>query len=136
MKRAKSKTGYLNSIIVALVLASHSGAVIAGSDAIYDNPTEPQNTPEINLGRMNYDAFCASCHGETARGTDKGPTFISRIYHPGHHGDQAFILASKNGAKAHHWPFGDMKPVEGVNDSQLKLILDYIRAVQRVNGVF
>ena len=26
------------------------------------------------------------------RGTDKGPTFISRIYHPGHHGDGAFYM--------------------------------------------
>jgi cytochrome c len=104
--------------------------------AIYPNPVEPALTPQLNLGRMNYEAYCASCHGKTGRGSDKGPTFISRIYHPGHHGDRAFIIAPKRGARAHHWPFGDMKPVPGVTDNQLFLILKYVRAVQKANGVF
>ena len=93
-------------------------------------------TPHLNLGKLNYDVYCASCHGKTAGGSDKGPTFISRIYHPGHHGDQSFVIASKRGARAHHWPFGDMKPVPGVTDQQLSLIVEYVRAVQRANGLF
>ena len=104
--------------------------------AIYPNPAEPALTPQLNLGRMNYEAYCASCHGKTAGGSDKGPTFITRIYHPGHHGDRAFMVAPKRGARAHHWPFGDMKPVPGVSDNQLLLILKYVRAVQKANGVF
>lgn len=96
----------------------------------------PEMTPELNLGKMMYDRFCASCHGANAVGTDKGPTFLHRVYHPGHHGDQAFLLAPKQGARAHHWKFGDMKPVKDVNDAQLQSILKYIRALQKANGIF
>jgi len=110
--------------------------VFAQHHHIFDTAVEPMMTPRLNLGELNYMAKCASCHGETARGTDKGPTFISRIYHPGHHGDRAFMLAPIQGAKAHHWKFGDMAPVDGVTDEMLKSILDYVRAVQQANGVF
>ena len=126
---------YILAVAVFLIPLFAFG-VPAAQKAIYDNPVEPEMTPELNLGKMSYDAYCASCHGKTAGGTDKGPTFISRIYHPGHHGDGAFYLAPKNGARAHHWPFGDMKPVPEVNDSQLEYIVKYVRAVQKANGLF
>lgn len=96
----------------------------------------PEMTPSLNLGKVNYDAYCAKCHGKNAAGTDKGPTFLHRVYHPGHHGDGAFMVAPKRGARAHHWKFGDMKPVEGVTEGQLRTIVDYIRALQRANGIF
>ena len=96
----------------------------------------PAMTPELNVGKLNYEAYCAKCHGVNTAGTDKGPPFLSRVYHPGHHGDQAFIIAPKQGARAHHWNFGDMKPVEGVTDAQLQTILKYVRAVQKANGLF
>ena len=96
----------------------------------------PEMTPALNVGKMNYDAYCASCHGKNTAGSDKGPTFLHRVYHPGHHGDAAFFTAPNKGARAHHWPFGDMKPVEGVNDAQLQTIVDYVRAVQKANGIF
>ena len=65
-----------------------------GRKATYKNPIEPKMTPQLNLGKMNYDTFCSACHGKTAGGTNKGPTFINRIYHPGHHGDGAFFDTS------------------------------------------
>ena len=124
------------SVALVIGLSVGSGLWAAGPKAIYADPVEPKMTPDLNIGRLNYDRFCGACHGRTARGTVKGPTFISRIYHPGHHGDQAFFVAPKNGARAHHWRFGDMKPVPGVNDAQLSTILGYVRAVQKANGVF
>jgi len=128
------------AIFLTLFIAAGLGLVGAGVRAsnhwMFDNPREPEMTPALNLGKMNYDTYCASCHGKTARGTDKGPTFISKIYHPGHHGDGAFFLAPRNGVRAHHWPFGNMPPVEGVNDAQLQSILQYVRAVQQSNGLF
>ena len=122
-------------LMVSATLTTSTMTVLAQS-AIYENPIVPAMTAELRLGKLKYDAFCAECHGETARGTDKGPTFISRVYHPGHHGDRAFFIAPMQGAKAHHWPFGDMKPVEGVAEAQLAPILKYVRAVQKANGVF
>ena len=96
----------------------------------------PAMTPALNLGKMAYEAACAVCHGRNGVGTDKGPPFLHRVYHPGHHGDGAFYLAPKRGVRAHHWPFGDMPPVTGVSDAQIEKITAYIRALQKANGIF
>ncbi|NQU60190.1 MAG: cytochrome c [Rhodospirillales bacterium] len=129
----------LVGVVVALGLAGSMAAIVpafAGAKGMYDNPKAPPMTPRLNLGKLSYDAFCASCHGKTAGGTDKGPTFIHRVYHPGHHGNGSFFIAAKKGARAHHWGFGDMKPVKGVTDDQLGAIVEYVRAVQQANGLF
>ncbi len=127
---------FLATALLLAGLAVASGVGWAQSGAIYPGPKEPEMTPRLQLGLMNYSAYCASCHGKTAGGSDKGPTFIHRVYHPGHHTDDHFFTATKRGTRAHHWKFGDMKPVEGVSDAQLELIVEYVRAVQRVNGLF
>ena len=76
----------LGTVLIVGSIAISIQPAIGGPKAIYDNPIEPKKTPKINQGKANYDIYCASCHGKTAGGSDKGPTFISRIYHPGHHG--------------------------------------------------
>jgi len=87
-------------------------------------------------GQVAYGRYCASCHGAKADGTDKGPPLIDRVYHPGHHGDASFVTATRRGARGHHWPFGDMKPVEGVSDAELADLIAFIREVQHANGIF
>lgn len=88
------------------------------------------------LGETAFTAKCASCHGENAAGRNgMGPPLIHKFYEPGHHGDQAFLLAVQNGVRAHHWPFGDMPPVEGLTQSDVANIVAYIRALQRANGI-
>lgn len=121
---------------VAVLMWETGGGAHAGSHQYFKNPKEPELTPQLRLGKMNYDIFCAECHGKKAGGTAKGPTFIHRVYHPGHHGDGAFLVAPKIGARAHHWKFGNMKPVKGVVDAQIADIIAYIRAVQKANGLF
>ena len=115
-------------------------ALIVGAVSLAGVPAQgvelPEMTPKLNLGKMNYDHFCAKCHGANGVGTDTGPTFLHRVYHPGHHGDAAFFRAAKQGVRAHHWRFGDMKPVAGITDQQLKTIVTYVRALQKANGVF
>ena len=129
------KAGFLRGAAAALFAGSvfWVGAVTAQDP---DAVKLPEMTPQLNLAQMSYDAYCASCHGRNAVGTDKGPTFLHRVYHPGHHSDQSFYLAALQGARAHHWKFGDMKPVEGVTEAQLKLIVTYVRALQKANGLF
>jgi len=78
---------------------------------------------------------CASCHGSDLRGTDQGPPFLDAIYRPGHHADASFFLAVKNGARAHHWHFGNMPPVAGLDDAQIEAIVAFVREQQRVAGV-
>ncbi len=135
MRRRRFKL-LATALVMAAGLAAASGAGLAQSGSKYPNPKPPEMTPRLQLGVMNYAVYSAACHGKTAGGSDSGPTFIDRVYHPNHHGDGAFFAAPKRGATAHHWKFGDMPPVEGVKDAQLELIVEYIRAVQRANGLF
>lgn len=86
-------------------------------------------------GKRLYDTHCARCHGVHAAGTGRGPSFLSNIYEPSHHGDQAFLLAVKRGVTAHHWGFGNMPPVPGISDDDIAHIVGYVRWAQRVAGI-
>jgi len=90
---------------------------------------------EFVKGEAAYHRYCASCHGKAAAGTDHGPSFINRIYEPSHHPDQAFLLAARMGARAHHWNFGDMPKIAGVSEDELKQIIGYVRWLQRQAGI-
>lgn len=121
------------SILPGILLVA---ALLGNSVASGQSVKQPDMTPALNLGKMNFTMMCASCHGATALGTDQGPPLLHKFYHPGHHGDGAFYLAAKNGVRAHHWKFGDMPPVEGISDAQIASIVEYVRALQRANGLF
>lgn len=87
-------------------------------------------------GEALFQASCATCHGDNAAGREGiGPPLIHKIYEPGHHGDGAFYLAVKQGARAHHWPFGNMPPVEDVTQKDVESIVAYVRKLQRANGI-
>jgi len=94
--------------------------------------------PAFNLtemrGQAAYDQHCAACHGEKAVGTEQGPSFLHRVYVPGHHGDHAFFSAMQNGVTQHHWPFGDMAAQPQVSTGDAAAIIAYVRALQGVNG--
>ena len=66
----------------------------------------------------------------------KGPPLVHKYYHPGHHGDAAFFQAARNGVRSHHWRFGDMPPVKGLTDADIKAIVRYVRELQKENGIF
>jgi len=121
------------AVILLLSVTSHQVAAKPLDPATIKTP---KMTPELNVGKMNYDGLCASCHGVNAAGTDKGPTFLHKFYHPGHHGDGAFLIAPLKGVRAHHWSFGNMPPVEGITEGQIRKIIPYIRAIQKENGLF
>ena len=72
----------------------------------------PELSGPAEEGAALFEANCASCHGANGAGSDTGPPLIHQLYQPGHHSDVAFQLAVRNGARAHHWPFGSMPPVE------------------------
>ena len=93
-------------------------------------------TEQQSLGRTAFENNCATCHGENATGlVGKGPPLIHKIYEPSHHGDGAFLMAARQGVRAHHWKFGDMPPVEGLTNADIENIVAYVRAVQRENGI-
>lgn len=88
------------------------------------------------IGKTAFEAKCAVCHGANAAGQDGvAPPLVHKIYEPSHHGDATFLLAAKNGVRAHHWRFGNMPPVEGLTDGDVKMIIAYVRELQRANGI-
>ncbi|MZR30425.1 c-type cytochrome [Sneathiella litorea] len=136
---------YIFSIVLVLALVL---IAVGGYSWLYPGQPEVKmgqpivvvNIPELSIaaqsGKQAFDKYCASCHGSNAVGQEgKAPPLIHRIYEPNHHGDMAFVLAAKNGVRAHHWSFGNMPPVDGVTEAEIKNITIYIRELQRANGI-
>ncbi|WP_134724212.1 c-type cytochrome [Paracoccus luteus] len=93
-------------------------------------------SPGAEAGQQAFAANCASCHGTDAEGREGiAPPLIHKVYEPSHHGDMAFVLAARNGVRAHHWSYGDMAPVPGLTDAELAGIIRFVREVQVANGI-
>lgn len=98
--------------------------------------TVPQLSTEAMAGEAGFNEKCVDCHGENAAGRKSaGPALVHKIYEPSLLSDDAFRIAVRHGVRAHHWPFGDMMPVENVSDEQIEQIIDYVRTLQRANGI-
>lgn len=93
-------------------------------------------SPVAKTGETYFNAKCASCHGINATGTESGPPLIHKIYEPSHHGDESFQRAAAFGVQSHHWPFGNMPPVKGINRAEVSQIIRYIREVQKAHGIY
>lgn len=128
-------------LILALAVAASVYWMRMGSDEITDaEPLADVKVPalsgKLKIGEGLFNKNCSSCHGINAAGKNGiAPPLVHIIYEPGHHGDVAFLLAAKNGVRAHHWPFGNMPPVEGVSEQDVAQITAYVRALQRNNGI-
>lgn len=97
----------------------------------------PENlSSNASIGKLAFDAKCAVCHGSNAAGREgTAPPLIHKIYEPSHHGDASFQRAVKQGVRAHHWRFGNMPPVGGLTEGDVKMIIAYVRELQRENGI-
>ena len=91
--------------------------------------------PEVAGGKALFEQNCSPCHGPAADGTAQGPPLVHIIYEPNHHGDASFVLAARNGVRAHHWRFGDMAPLPNVTEEMVLEIVGYIRWMQRQVGI-
>ena len=106
------------------------GAIIAP-----DGTGLPEGSGTVAAGREVFAANCARCHGGDLKGTTQGPPFLHAVYAPGHHGDAAFAVAVKSGVRPHHWNFGPMPSIPGLDDRQIALIVAFVRAEQEAVGV-
>jgi mono/diheme cytochrome c family protein len=89
----------------------------------------------VEDGAAAFAASCASCHGSDLRGTDRGPSLLSEVYEPGHHPDDAFRAAIARGSRAHHWDFGDMPPVPGLEPDEIDAVIAFVRDRQETHGL-
>jgi mono/diheme cytochrome c family protein len=86
-------------------------------------------------GEQLFDANCAMCHGPAGTGTTSGPPLVHEIYEPGHHSDEAFQLAVAQGSPQHHWDFGPMPSIAGLDRDEVADITAYVRTLQRDAGI-
>jgi len=108
----------------------------ASSNASGEQTRVDMQVPEeFHSGEERFNTFCARCHGGYARGTTKGPPLVHKIYEPSHHGDFAFQRAAAQGVRAHHWEFGNMPPIADASQDDVKLIIQYVRWLQREAGI-
>jgi mono/diheme cytochrome c family protein len=123
-------------ISVALALAVAGCGDDAGGDAsLADEPAADTAAPaDLEAGADLYAGACSACHGTDLRGTNRGPSHLSVVYEAGHHPDGAFRAAILEGSPQHHWHFGDMPPVTGLDDAEIEAVIAYIRHVQEREG--
>jgi mono/diheme cytochrome c family protein len=139
MKYLKRQTGAARPFTLALLTLCLAVSLQAQAQAQGQMMQIPKPSaglmPNPALGKKLYGANCAACHGPDLKGSDKGPPMLHKVYESSHHGDVAFQMAAKNGVRAHHWNFGDMKPVPAVNPDEVAHITAYIRGEQRKAGI-
>jgi mono/diheme cytochrome c family protein len=90
---------------------------------------------ELAEGERLFDRNCARCHGARAAGTENGPPLVHIVYEPSHHADVAFQRAVAFGVAAHHWRFGNMPSVPGLDERAVAQITAYVRWLQRKAGI-
>ena len=95
----------------------------------------PALTDDARAGGEVFDRLCSACHGAHAAGSQAGPPLVHLTYRPAHHADVVFSLAVQRGVPAHHWRFGDMPPVPAARADDLRVIVQYVRELQRANGI-
>lgn len=111
-------------------------SVVGASEPISQVVVPDDLSENAQLGERVFDSACAVCHGANAAGQNGvAPPLVHKIYEPSHHGDAAFLLAAQQGVRAHHWKFGNMPPVEDVTSGDVKMVVAYVRELQRANGI-
>ena len=126
----------LGLIYVFWPIAKNASKNVSSDNSLTTITLPKTLTASAQTGKHIYDVKCAHCHGTNAVGQNNvAPPLIHKIYELNHHGDESFQRAVALGVSAHHWPFGNMPPIEGVSRDDVKLIIAYIRKVQNINGI-
>ena len=132
----RSLRALLSVLVPAAILV---GIVLFGSNLVETPTTQTPPTPGdaalSAAGQETYEAICAACHGSDLRGTNSGPPFLDVVYAPNHHGDESFQRAVAVGVPQHHWNFGSMPAIGGLNRDDVAAVVAYVRAQQIDAGI-
>lgn len=135
-RRARPSVVALALVVLACGCGSGDGATEgsdAGSSGSVGNGSA--QAVDVDRGERLFDANCAACHAAGATGTASGPPLVHEIYEPGHHGDESFQLAVARGSTQHHWDFGPMPAIPGLERDEVADITGYVRELQREAGI-
>lgn len=117
---------------VCLALAACGGA---GGDTAAGSGGGDAAGQTVAQGESLYQTNCAGCHGSDLRGTRIGPPMLDEYYLPETTPDSQFVSAITNGANAEAFEFGAMPAIPGLNDEEVRAVIDYVREQQREAGL-
>lgn len=127
-----SRSGLVTALLVTTAACGGDSRDNVPPRVIVSTPTPA----EYLAGEQLFDANCSVCHGQRAAGTRQGPPLVHVVYESSHHSDVAFYRAVQIGVRSHHWNFGDMSPVPGTSQDDVRQIVSYVRWLQREAGIF
>jgi mono/diheme cytochrome c family protein len=113
----------------AVLLVVLAGCGDDGGELAADHEADPER------GQALFESNCAACHGPMAEGTASGPPLVHEVYEPGHHSDEAFQVAVAQGTPQHHWDYGPMPAIGGLDRDDVADITAWIRERQREEGI-
>lgn len=120
------------------ILGILAGVLLVGCGGGEDGSTssgDPLAGGDPAVGQELFLSNCAACHGAEGQGTDSGPPLVHEIYEPSHHGDASFLAAVQRGVEPHHWDFGPMPAIPGLEIDEVAHIVAYVRQLQREAGI-
>lgn len=106
-----------------------------GDDGTPDGAGGATAVADAERGAELWTTNCAVCHGPAGEGTTIGPPLVHEIYEPGHHSDESFQVAVAQGVPQHHWEFGPMPALPGLDRADVADITAYVRELQREAGI-
>ena len=112
------------ALLAVAVFAAACGGEASGADG-----------DAFARGESLYANNCVACHGPAGTGTTVGPPLVHIVYEPSHHSDESFQRAVAEGVVAHHWDFGPMPAMPGLDRDEVADIIAYVRALQREAGI-
>jgi mono/diheme cytochrome c family protein len=122
----------LRRVVVSVVALAALAA--CGGDGGATGPAAAGDI-DVERGGELFAANCAVCHGPVGEGAPAGPPLVHVIYEPSHHSDEAFQIAVARGVQPHHWDFGPMPPVSGLDRDDVADITAWVRELQREAGI-
>ncbi len=105
------------------------------SEAASEAGAQAGHAEAVEAGSTIFAANCALCHGSDLRGSSTGPSLLHEYYVPSHHSNASFVIAVLRGVRQHHWDFGNMPAVEGLEIEQVHQVICFIRQTQLDEGV-
>jgi mono/diheme cytochrome c family protein len=108
-------------------------AACGGGEVASDQPDAA--AADATRGQELWTNNCAVCHGPEGEGSAAGPPLVHEIYEPGHHSDESFQVAVARGVQPHHWDFGPMPALPGLDRADVADITAYVRELQREAGI-
>ncbi len=129
----------MKDLLIGLGLLSCPAAVFvifgtSGLDAFDEGIGPPPSSLSVEQGLVAFAGECARCHGQLARGTERGPNLIHRYYGPSARSDAQFRRAVREGMPA-RGGYGAMPAAPDVSKRRLERMITFLRELQRANGI-